>query len=1104
MTRRAVGCVLKAGVLTALLVPGLAAAATAQAPVSVREETLTIPTWEIGPPAVHPLFPAPQGPIYPYTQNDTLTDRKVDKPYQAVTLENEYVRVLVLPEIGGRVHGAKDKTNGYTWLYWQPTIKPGLISMTGAWISGGIEWNFPHGHRPSGFMPVDHRIVKNADGSATVWVGETEPVYRMRWLVGLTLFPGHSFLRCDYVFINPTDHRQPFQFWATGATHANEWTQAQYPGEVMTGHGKEEFWYWPVDHGLDQSWWKNVENANSFFAWQSRDDWFGTYDHKADAGTVHVADHRVMPGKKLWTWGSGPSGRIWEDILTEGGGPYYEPQAGAFSDNQPDYHWMEPGQVRVAHDYWYPVRGTRGFQKADRDFALNVEVANGRAFAAVHATSAFEAVKVTLIDQRSRQVLIETMTPVSPDRPFTIDLVAPPRLSVYDLRLTVADRDGAPRIALQPQKPGNGALPAPAVAPPDPAKVDADELYAWGEWLDRFVRRPEALVYYHEALRRDAKDVRVNLELGGIALKETRWEAALQHLDAALERDPSNARAWFGRGQAFVGEGRFAEAEEAFAKAALGAGQQASAELALARLALRRGDPAAALPHLEVASSRNGLFADVPALRAAALRRLKQPEKALAAAEASLALDPMHFMGGYEKTLALLALGRPTEEWEVTRRAFMRDSVQNAIELAAAYIQAGLLTDADAVLATAGADRQAGSPDEPPSVYSVRRYSPVVDYLRGWLAQARGDANAAAPLFSKAAGGSLVYANPHRVEELQALEAAVAANPKDAHAQHLLGNVLYGLGRREDGLAHWKQAVALDDTLALSWRNIGYAEHQLNDDDRAADAAYRRAFAIDPSDARVLLELDQNAERLHVPTAERRALLDASRETVLRRDDLTLRWIDASLAAGSPADLEPVQKVLLTRHFHSWEGMYGIHQAYMDVHQRLGDAALAKKDLPGALALYQKAFLYPKNLEVAPRTPDFRAHLNWSLANAYLTMGRKGEAKPYLDRVLAEKYPRPGLGTYYQALAEKARGHAETSRALLTKLEETARAMTGGADDRRGRTGTAGYYLLSLALEAKGDATGAREAMARATARDTQPARAALTLAQVDFAGAHQ
>ena len=335
---------------TCLLTAG--AALQAAEPVSAREETLTMPTWEIGPPSLHPLYPGPQGRIYPYTLNETLTDRKIDRTYDAVFLENEYVKVLILPEIGGRLHGAVDKTNDYVWVYWQRTIKPGLISMTGAWISGGIEWNFPHGHRPSGYMPVDHRIVRHDDGSATVWVGETEPIFNTRWLVGMTLEPGRSRVRCDYVFINPTNHRVSFQFWATAATHANEWSQAQYPGDVVTGHGKTQFWNWPVHEGRDLTWWKNVPNASSFFAYESTDDWFGIYDHRAEGGLVHVADHRLMPGKKLWTWGSGPSGRIWEDILTEGGGAYFEPQAGAFADNQPDYHWMEPHEVRTVHDYW--------------------------------------------------------------------------------------------------------------------------------------------------------------------------------------------------------------------------------------------------------------------------------------------------------------------------------------------------------------------------------------------------------------------------------------------------------------------------------------------------------------------------------------------------------------------------------------------------------------------------------------------------------------------------------------------------------------------------------------------------------------------------------
>ena len=593
---------------------GLGGLTPAAAQVVVREETISIPTWEIGPPAVHPLFPGPQGAIYPYTLNDTLLDRKRDRSYRAVFLENEYVQVLVLPELGGRVHGARDKTNGYRWLYWQPTIKPGLISMTGAWISGGIEWNFPHGHRPSGFMPVDHRVVRQADGSVTVWVGETEPVYRMRWLVGITLAPGRSSFSCDYVFVNPTDARHPFQFWATAATHANEWSQAQYPGDVVTGHGKEEFWHWPVEGGVDQSWWKNVKNASSFFAWQSQDDWFGAYDHKAEGGLVHVADHRVMPGKKLWTWGAGPSGRIWEDILTEGGGPYFEPQAGAFSDNQPDYHWMAPGQVRRAHDAWYPVRGIRGFRKATEDFALNVDVSDGKAFAGVYATSARDGVSVTLEDARDGKRLVEQLVHVAPDRPFSAEVPAPQGLTLHDLRLRVRDATGRIALELVPPRQRDAALPPPAKPPGPPAELKPDELYAAGDWLDRFRRRPEALAYYAEALRRDPDDARVRVALGGIALDETRWTDALSDFERALARDADDGRAHFGRGVALLSIGRATEAEEAFAKASLAAETFAVAERALARLAFARGDARAALARLRAAESSNAALADLPAL----------------------------------------------------------------------------------------------------------------------------------------------------------------------------------------------------------------------------------------------------------------------------------------------------------------------------------------------------------------------------------------------------------------------------------------------------------------------------------------------------------
>jgi len=289
------------------------------------------------------------------------------------------------------------------------------------------------------------------------------------------------------------------------------------------------------------------------------------------------------------------------------------------------------------------------------------------------------------------------------------------------------------------------------------------------------------------------------------------------------------------------------------------------------------------------------------------------------------------------------------------------------------------------------------------------------------------------------------------------------------------------------------------------------AEHQLNGNERAAADAYRHALLADDSDPRVLLELDQTLERLRTPPAERMALLDGHHAVVDRRDDLTLRWVDLKLRTGDEAALGAVRSVLLTRHFHTWEGLYGIHHAFVEANQRLGDMALARGDLRTALARYQQAFEYPKNLEVAPRSPDLRAPLNWSVANAYIVSGRRDEALPALTAILTEKYSQPHLGSYYQALALRALAKPVEAARQLRQLEERARAMIaagagnpaqGGA--RSARDVAVGEYLLALVLGANGDDKGAAAARARAEERDPQPARAALTAAQVEYAGAHQ
>ena len=913
------------------LSPAAAQVAVRAAQVAVREEAVTIPTWEVGPPEIHPLYPGPQGPIYPYTLSERLTDKKAPRTYRAVMLENEYIQLMILPELGGRVHGALDKTNGYKWLYWQPTIKPGLISMTGAWISGGIEWNFPQGHRPSGFMPVDHTVVKHPDGSTTVWVGETEPVYRMRWLVGITLAPGRSYFTCDYVFVNPTDQRHPFQFWATAATHANEFSQAQYPGHLMTGHGKDEFWRWPVHDGVDLSWWKNVPNASSFFAWESEDDWFGTYDHKAQGGLVHIADHRTMPGKKLWTWGSGPSGRIWEDILTEGGGPYFEPQAGAFSDNQPDYHWMEPGQVRRAHDFWYPVRGTRGFKKATEDFALNVDVSGGKAFAGVYATSVRDGLYVGLEDTRGfgRRLLGQTVR-ISPDRPFTAEVDALPGLTIYDLKLRV--RDGAAGqvlMELTPERqPKDLQLPAAEKPPGPPAELNPDELFTAAEWLDRFRRRHRG----DRVLQRGAA-----ARLGRRA-RERRARRDRARRDALGRRDPPFRQGPRARPRQRPGAVRPRRgAPRARARRRRRAGVREGAPVGRPRR--RRGARARAdqlRPRRRARSARAPEGGRVVQRRArrpagAALRRPPDAGRARGGARGGAARprdrpDALH--GRPRESAGARHAGPPGRR---VGGHVARLHARLGAEPARARLE--LHRGRPARGRRGGAERRPEArPRWPqPLPFSAQQTTPMIDYLLGYLAVRRGDNGTARLCFVRGNERPILYANPHRVVELLALEAAVRDDARDSKARHLLGNVLYGFGRRDEALWHWREAARVSPELGLAWRNVGYAERQMHSDDRAAAQAYRNAFAADETDARVLLELDQVEERLRVPAQERLARLESHRTVMDSRDDLVTRWIDLKLQVGTASDLAVARAALLTRHFRSWEGAYGIHQRFVEV-----------------------------------------------------------------------------------------------------------------------------------------------------------------------------
>ena len=352
-------------------------------------ENEIIPTYQIGAPETDPIFftgrayQGAEGYIYPYPLYDVMTDKVVDQTYEIIKLKNDYISIGVLPEIGGRIFQAEDLTDGYNFFYTQTGIKPALIGMLGAWLSGGVEWDIPDHHRASSYMLVDWTMEENPDGSKTVWVGESELRHRLKWSVGITVFPGSSRVQASVKVINPTPMVQTMLYWANVSVHCNEDYQVVFPPDVQFGtdHSKVYFTRWPEGPvsrsnktDVDLSWWKNFDQASrSIFAWGSRMGFVGGYDHGKDAGTVHVANRFQVPGKKFFLWGNNPTGMLWNKILSDNDGHYLELMVGGYSDNQPDYSWLAPGEIREFKQTWFPIKGIKGIKNATEFAAVNLQ-----------------------------------------------------------------------------------------------------------------------------------------------------------------------------------------------------------------------------------------------------------------------------------------------------------------------------------------------------------------------------------------------------------------------------------------------------------------------------------------------------------------------------------------------------------------------------------------------------------------------------------------------------------------------------------------------------------------------------------------------------------
>ena len=562
---------------------------TAGGEVKFAETETVLPTYAPGGYDKTPIFytgrvyQGAQGRVYPYPMQDVLFDGKVDETYKYLTLENEWLRMGLLPEHGGHMLNFTDKKSGFEIFYRQHVVKPALIGMLGAWISGGVEWNFPHHHRATTAMPIDWRMTERnpaepsdfacAAGTKTVWIGETELRRRLKWTIGLSMMPDRAVLQAENVFMNRGPFIESMIYWANVSVHCGDDYQILFPPSCHLGfdHHKNYWTSFPIgprkeemellpsqrskyaddiSGTMDLSWWKNFTiESRSIFAMDPDNAWLAGYDHKKQCGTAHVSNRHITVGKKFFLWGNFPEAHVWDTVLTDHDGPYLELMVGCWSDNQPDYSWIAPYETRKVKQFWFPVKGIGGVKNVTVDGAVNVERrGKEELLVGFHSTRVLSncTVKVTKTVQTagtSETVFEEQGVAIDPNKPWCKTVKVKSDVPDQELTASIADASGKVFLSYTPVGPDpHDPLPPKVENPKEPKEYASAELaYEVGLRLEQFhngILDPEP--YYRRALEIDPDYSKANLAQGVRLAKNGDYARAKPYLERAVRRATQN------------------------------------------------------------------------------------------------------------------------------------------------------------------------------------------------------------------------------------------------------------------------------------------------------------------------------------------------------------------------------------------------------------------------------------------------------------------------------------------------------------------------------------------------------------------------------------
>ncbi len=1050
--------------------------------VTVSEGSLTIPTYEhVGRYMQPPLFSdSTLSGLYPFTTYKRAFKKGDPQPqnYPAIFVENEYLKLTYIPELGGRFFALYDKLHHREVFYRNDVIKPTQFNPRFSWPQSGIELTGPYDAHTLTLHNEpywSHTIIRHKDGSVSVMLGEVDPIYHMNVTFTATIVPGVDALKISTFCYNDNDGQKPQMFWSNAAFPVTPRLRFLYPMTATVGHTTGVVSPWPIYNGVDLSWAHNNLHMLGVFGIDSYDNYGGAYEFSHNYGVFRYADRRDVQGMKMWTFGFGPGSSDVEHSYTDKAGPYFEAQSGRMVWDG-HYEWVDPHKNEQWHEWWIPVAGINGLTTLSKDVALNLEVKpdpagnNSSVQVALSPVRTFHNAK--LIVKANNGVLLDTTVNLVPGTPVlkTANGIHADKTGLEGMEVTLTAPDG--KVLLDYHRPytNPGGHVTPFAkgleeTPIPPEKMTAEQLVLAARFKQKDLNNAAAAKLANMALKIDPGYSSAHQLLGMLAFDEGRFQQAAAEFQKAVDRDPYDSQSWYYLSICEVRLGDSKDAERNLYYIWPGSSYYGTREYQLGRLAFLRQDDDAAVKHLLGAINSNGEDLEAHLLLAMIYRDQGNKDAALAQLAQVSAVDPADRLADAER---YFLTGDKAAESQLRSR--MGEQSEDAIQVSIFYSSLKRWKEAVAVLKMV----------EPPHNKDPWGTPPVYYYTLAYAQKQSGDLQAAAENRKKAqAAAGIVERFPYRSQTVAPLQDAVNDDSNDVVARFDLACLLYFRGHKAQAIQQWQAINRIDPSNFGSRRALGLAYEEQGQLDQAI-LQLKKAVEFKPDQLDTLDDLADVYARTG-KFDEQLALLQKAVAQNPDNDHLVEGELNADLIQGKFQD---AQQIVDHHIFLPVHRTYSLRDEYRELEYGMGAQAFNKGNYEQALKFFQAALKPPASLGMDDFELQSTPRIHYYIGRTLDALGRKQEAVQAYEESIRGVDQLTGGGSdswspenFFMVFSLQRLGRDQESAELVKQFQTVADSRLESSDPSYSARA---HYLSGLIDIYKGQPDQAKKQMARA------------------------